>query len=251
YNMRVVECKLAAMILAISLGGEKSRVLSDIKILKDVEPAIAERFGGGTEKGAEAVKAHLHEGRYTLEEIEGILGTSLQKLFEGNAMSLKVLEAGREDGGFLLQNRALHVFEEAQRVRQFKAICDTSSSCAEGSDDKLRALGSFMDDSHASCSNLFECSCPELNQLVEAAKSSGALGARLTGAGWGGCCVFLVQESHAEPFMSALKDTYYAPRMKAGLLQVDLDNMGHVLFASKPSAGAAVLQVPDLLGSAP
>lgn len=38
----------------------------------------------------------------------------------------KPLQAGREQGGFKLRQRALHVFREAQRVRDFKAVCDVS-----------------------------------------------------------------------------------------------------------------------------
>ena len=45
---------------------------------------------------------------------------------------LQVLEAGREDGGFRLRGRALHVYEEAQRVRDFKAICDLPNQAGAG-----------------------------------------------------------------------------------------------------------------------
>jgi galactokinase len=62
---------------------------------------------------------------------------------------------------------------------------------------------------HASLRDLYEVSVPELNSLVEAAsKLPGCLGARLTGAGFGGCTVNLVEEQHAEDFIQKLKDAY-------------------------------------------
>jgi galactokinase len=82
-----------------------------------------------------------------------------------------------------LQQRALHVFSESQRVLQFKQICaDTSLS----DDDKLSRLGGLMDASHASCAGLYECSCAELDALVGVARAAGALGPRLTGEQEGG-----------------------------------------------------------------
>jgi len=89
-----------------------------------------------------------------------------------------------------------------------------------------------MNESHESCSNMFDCSCPELDELTALARASGAYGSRLTGAGWGGCTVSLVSEGKVEEFKKKLKEGY--PRYR-GLTEGELDE---VVFATKPSSGA-------------
>lgn len=51
-----------------------------------------------------------------------------------------------------------------------------------------------MNASQDSCDVLYDCSCEELNDVIEIARRSGSLGSRLTGAGWGGCCVSIVRK---------------------------------------------------------
>jgi len=65
---------------------------------------------------------------------------------------------------FHLRSRALHVFSEAERVLKFKAVCDRGSHS-----ESLCELGRLMYASHESCRDLYECSCDELDGLVELA----------------------------------------------------------------------------------
>jgi N-acetylgalactosamine kinase len=99
-----------------------------------------------------------------------------------------------------------------------------------------------MDASHTSCRDLYECSCPELEELVALAKARGALGARLTGAGWGGCAVMLVPEALVTTFLADLQRLFYDKRVADGTLPPA--ELPSALFATKPGAGAALLKLP-------
>jgi len=82
-----------------------------------------------------------------------------------------------------LRSRAVHVVGETARTR-FGAQLLTQG--------RLKQFGALLYESHESSRRLFECSSPELDTVVHAAKRAGALGARLTGGGWGGAAIVLV-----------------------------------------------------------
>jgi galactokinase len=84
--------------------------------------------------------------------------------------------------------RARHVVSENERVLQ-------AAGALRAGD--VAALGPLLDASHASLRDDYEVSTPELDALVNALRDAGALGARLTGAGFGGCVIALADRSRA------------------------------------------------------
>ena len=83
----------------------------------------------------------------------------------------------------------------------------------------LKALGRLMYEAHASYRDDFEASCPEADILVNLAeKEPGCIGARLTGGGFGGCTVNLVENDNAKSFSLHLRDGY----RKATSIEADI-----------------------------
>ena len=95
----------------------------------------------------------------------------------------------------------LHVVTEAFRVRHAVQAMH---------DDDAARFGRLLLASHASLRDRLQVSCPALDRLVEAAMDSGALGARLTGAGFGGSAVVLCGLHDLSKVHDGLVDRFYA-----------------------------------------
>ncbi|KAL3068538.1 hypothetical protein niasHT_030829 [Heterodera trifolii] len=221
YNQRVVECRIAAQVIAKQSGclpadtdWRSVRTLRQVAALlgKDAQPEqmltlvdehLAKRCQGQQQQ-------KLADGLHTREEICAILDCSDAQLAQWslNANTQNMTE-------FWLAKRARHVYAEAARVLEFERVC------REGREDNgtVAKLGELMNASHLSCAQLFECSCPELDQTVANCLSAGCIGARLTGAGWGGCAVALVDKNKSA--------------------QLEANGL-HVLFWSEPCEGIEV-----------
>ena len=110
------------------------------------------------------------------------------------------LEKHGWDMSATVYRRCRHVIGENARVGQAFAALRRGS---------LHRFGELMRASHDSLRDDFEVSCPELDILVEIATSlPGVYGARMTGAGFGGCTVNLVRKEHAEAFRQAVVGRY-------------------------------------------
>ena len=90
-----------------------------------------------------------------------------------------------------------------------------------------------MTQSHASLRDDYAVSTPELDEIVGIALEAGAKGARLTGAGFGGCAVALCTKESEADVLAALRERFYTPRNAAP---------AHAFMAT-PSAGATIENV--------
>ena len=130
--------------------------------------------------------------------------------------------SGQELGSYL------HTIGEALRVRD-------AAAAIQGED--ADGFGRLLNESHVSLRDQLRVSCPELDELVEAAIACGALGSRLTGAGFGGCAVVFCRASERDRVRSGLIERFYAKRP-------GFDPETHLMEAV-PSSGALVPQFSD------
>ena len=114
-----------------------------------------------------------------------------------------------------------HVFSESQRVHA--AI--NALRCRD-----IAEFGKILVASHTSLRDDLAVSNPALDELVQAALHAGAVGARLTGAGFGGCAIIVCESDNAKGIADRLCTTFYADR--SGFVPA------HHLFEAIPSEGA-------------
>ncbi|TGZ84175.1 Galactokinase [Ascodesmis nigricans] len=233
YNLRVVECTLAAQVLAKKLGVGKLRkdagpLGSSLKGLIDAYSTDKEK--SLVEKYTEMLKIVEKEldTAYTREQLSEILQVSVNDLIKQYMTKFPVRAET-----FNLKSRALHVFGEAARVVKFMEILKSG----DNSSDVLQCLGALMNESQQSCKELFNCSCEELDELCRLARGSGSYGSRLTGAGWGGCSVHLVPEDKAEEVKAVLLKEYY------GKLELSDLELEEAIVVTKPGSGSVLFKV--------
>ncbi|XP_059469547.1 N-acetylgalactosamine kinase [Neocloeon triangulifer] len=214
FNCRVIECRLACQIIAklSGLNWEKLTKLADLQ--KELAAPLEEMVN--------KVQQLLHQEPYSKEEICQILETSEEAL---NKLTLS--ENTKNLQQFKLNQRALHVYQEALRVQEFFNCGQKGAS--------LETLGALMNASHASLKDLYQCSHPDLDKLVTIGEKF-RFGARLTGAGWGGCSVALTSPENASDFVVALKEEFYSGHPAAIGKNID-----RLVFVTEPQEGAFLI----------
>ena len=240
YNLRVVECTLAAEVMATALGlkleddhgplgrslrGFQNAYFSGEKPL--VSPEISPKEQLKSMLSLVTKLLRKTEG-YTRQDVASALSMSVPKLEETFMTKFPVRTTH-----FQLYKRAQHVFSEALRVIAFKELLQSAPSSGI-----LPPLGDLMNETQKSCRDIYDCSCPALDELCEIAREAGAHGSRLTGAGWGGCTVHLVPREKVQNVKRAWEEKYYAVRFPE-MTKEKLEEMAAVVV-SEPGHGSMV-----------
>ncbi|CAD5206885.1 unnamed protein product [Bursaphelenchus okinawaensis] len=202
YNERVVECRVAAQLMTLS----SKQPIDDYKTIRRLRD-YQQHSNLNLEDCSKKSEAQLHPGIYPKAELLKLLKTDDDD-FKKNSLNPATVDKQE----FEPLKRALHVFSEAQRVDDFEKACIEKN---------LKEMGDLMNQSQFSCKDLYECSCPEMDALTDKCRQSGCVGARLTGAGWGGCAVALIDKNDKEKVEKNI----------------------NVLFWTKPSAGIEATKV--------
>jgi galactokinase len=199
-----VQCGIMDQFVS-TLGKENSALLLDCRDLsyRLVELNAAVRIVICNTRKQRSLEGSEYNRRRS--ECEGAVDLLNDRL--GNIKALRdvtptQLEQNREILPDLNFRRARHVVHENDRVLQ--------AVDALGRKD-LTTFGRLMYDSHASLRDDYEVSCPELDLMVElASEQPGTVGARMTGAGFGGCTVNLVHGEALEDFKAGIAEEYGA-----------------------------------------
>ncbi len=179
--------------MAVSLATPGTAMALDTKLLNWEIVALP--------KGFEMVVLHsgmtrkLSDGRYAERKVECDVAKAYfatQDLCLLDDADVKAAETDLEPA---VAKRVAHVVSEHQRV---KAATD---ALRQGD---MKHFGKLMAHSHVSMRDQFEMSLPEIDALVETAISCGALGARLTGGGFGGCIVACVEADKSDKWLEAV-----------------------------------------------
>ena len=186
--------------VAVMLGRDDAATFLDCRSLDTRSVDLGLAGAGLTVLVVDTRVEHAHaDGGYrsrraACEEAARVLGVPALRDVDAAG-----LEAGADLMDEVTLRRARHVVTENQRVLDTVAVLD-----AEGAG----AIGELLTASHASMRDDFENSVPEVDLAVETALSHGALGARMTGGGFGGSVIALVPEARLGEVARAVTDAF-------------------------------------------
>ncbi|CED85312.1 galactokinase gal [Phaffia rhodozyma] len=257
YNLRVVESSIAGLFfakhLSLSISSPASAQSEPFRptLRQLVQQYITERGADlSLEEAIRTILKHLDEALgldgkaeigWTWKEIKehakdkcGLDEEQFERVYGENWIEVEATH-------FALYKRTRHILTESLRVLLFKKTCNAFADPADSEEKEekvLEKLAEIMNESQNSCRDDFDCSSSELNALQQICLAGGAIGSRLTGAGWGGCTVSLLPANLSiETFKTYLRQTYKGYK---GLNDEAFDN---AVLETSPGSGAGIYLV--------
>lgn len=227
YNRRVVECRLATALLSQAIAQRTGKTIKADR-LSDLSSA---QLGLAPHELGEIAHQAIGEKPLSLNAVAGLLAITTQEVQRNYCMQRDGTPLAEPQDGFKIWNRYKHIVTEAERV-------DLTVEAFKNGD--IAEVGALMNQSHASCRDDYEISCPELDTLVSLGLESGAIGARLTGAGFGGCTVHAVPTERTANFLRTMNASYYQGYVKqeGSCPFSSYNNLGDVMFSCHAASGA-------------
>ena len=197
-----VNCGIMDQFISV-LGAENHALLIDCRSLTYElvpMPAEAALVIGNTRASRSLASSAYNERRQECEQGVALLRTALPAITALRDVNSVDLEMYRHLLPDVVYRRCRHVVTENERVAQMVAALQRGD---------LVTAGQLMDASHESLRTDYAVSSPALDAMVAAMRSApGCYGARLTGAGFGGCAVALVQPGYEQMVADAIFDQY-------------------------------------------
>jgi galactokinase len=226
-----VGARVGIMDQFVSLHGQKDHaLLLDCRALSFealVIPETVKLVISNTMVKHELASSEYNRRRADCEEAVRRLAAVLPGIRALRDVSLEQLERHRDVLTEVIYKRALHIITENARVLD-------SAQALRGGD--IERFGKRMAESHRSLRDFYEVSCRELDLMVDLAyQQKGVYGARMTGGGFGGATINLVDARYAGEFKEKLARSY---QKETGLMPQ--------IYICKPAEGAGLLAASDL-----
>ena len=145
------------------------------------------------------VAHRLTDGGYAARRASCEKATELLGVSSLRDVTVESLEASKHLLDDVVYKRAKHVVTENERVQQTVKLLAESGP---------RSIGQLMIDSHSSMRDDFQISITELDVAVETALSEGVIGARMTGGGFGGAAIALIESQRAASLTKAVIEKF-------------------------------------------
>ena len=208
-----------------ALGQEKAAMLLDCrtqqpKLVSFVDPSVAILITNSNVKHALGSGEYAKRRAQCEEAVRGLQRhyPAIQSLRD---TSLTQLQAAKGDMSEIAYNRARHVITECERT--------LAAAASLGHNDYATA-GKLMTLSHVSLKDDYAVSCDELDCLVDIALTQrGVYGSRMTGGGFGGCTVTLVESARVSDVERAIRDKYRERTGKEATTMTSLPSQGALL----------------------